>query len=106
MYKVGDSERREGRGKVDIGLLTGYEQVVNSMLDPDPSKRPTLEAIANHELFNDPALANPRIKDILKELMAIKKEPNDYGFINYSPQEQATLSKLNKELETIAQRGG
>jgi serine/threonine protein kinase len=106
MYKVGGSEHREGRGKVDVGILTGYEQVVNSMLDPDPSKRPTLEAIASHELFNDPALANPRVKAILKELMQIKPEPNEYGLTYYSPQEQETLSKLSKELETIAQRGG
>lgn len=105
MYKVGDSERRDGRGKVEVGVLTGYEQVVNSMLDPDPSKRPTLEAIASHELFNDPALANPRVKEILRELMQIKKEPNEYGLVYYSPEEQANLSKLSKELETIAQRG-
>jgi len=81
---------------------SAFQKVINSMLHPDPEKRPTLEVLAQHEFFNDPVLANPEIREALKELGSIKGTKSEYGFTFFSKEDQAKIKQLNTKLEKLA----
>lgn len=93
---------KEGR-TIHDETQSSFQKVINSMLHPDPKKRPTLEAISEHEFFSDPVLANPRVREILKELASLKPDKdNDFGIYFFSREDQARIKQLDTELQKLA----
>jgi serine/threonine protein kinase len=78
VYEAGKTqvEVETGSGKQDVTLqnLGGLEQMVNALLHPDPKKRPNLEAVLNHHLFNDPELNDPQLQALVKAIVSGDKD--------------------------------
>jgi serine/threonine protein kinase len=78
VYEAGKTqvEVETGSGKQDVTLqnLGGLEQMVNALLHPDPTKRPNLEAVLNHHLFNDPELNDPQLQALVKAIVSGDKD--------------------------------
>lgn len=49
---------------------TAMDNIINAMCHPDPSKRPTFEAILKTSVFSDPALEKPELRNIIKEMIS------------------------------------
>lgn len=84
---------------------SAYEQVVNSMLHPDPEKRPTLETLADHEFFADPILANPRLRGLMVELSEMQPQEDDFmdslGLSQFSKRDQQRIQAIDKEIQQM-----
>ena len=51
-----------------LGNLDGVEQLTNAMLHPDQAQRPTLAALRNHHAIADPALQDPRLRELIEAI--------------------------------------
>lgn len=46
------------------------DEIINSMAHPDPSERPTIEAVLKTSVFSDEKLDKPQIRELMKELLS------------------------------------
>ena len=88
---------RSGEGH-DLQALGGYHQLINAMMNPDPSQRPTLDAVRDHHFVSDPILQAPQLQTLLEKLLVSTK--------NMSSSEKkahyAEIARLNTEIEGLA----
>lgn len=57
-----------------VNLLGAQEKLINAMMDPDPSKRPTMQAVAEHAYFNDARLFDPVLQQLTAAIIDGKDE--------------------------------
>lgn len=78
VYEAGETQVEVGTGsatqEVTLQNLGGLEQMVNALLHPDPKKRPNLEAVLAHHLFNDPELNDPQLQELVKAIVSGDKD--------------------------------
>lgn len=102
IYQVGrPNERGQGEPLQQLGR---FEKLVNAMMHPDPDKRPTLEALARHSLFDEPVLQQPELMALSQELLKplppqeLRAEDVDHY------QNLAKIRALNAHLEQTVPR--
>jgi hypothetical protein len=71
-------------------MLGAQEKLINAMMSPDSYKRPSMQAVAEHEVFNDPKLFDP----VLQQLTAAIIDGTD----------KAAIRDLGKQAEALAKR--
>ena len=69
VYKRGQSEvqvtsNRELKTLREVNVLTAQEKLINAMMDRNPRNRPTMQAVAEHEYFNDARLFDPALQQL------------------------------------------
>lgn len=87
------ADKRQG-----LQALGGYHQLINAMLHPDPSQRPTLEAVRGHEFVADPILAAPQLRTMMQLIM----KSTDGMSSAQLKAHNAEIARLNTEIEQLA----
>lgn len=88
-----------GQAKV-LQNLSGFHDMVNAMLHPNPGKRPTLEAIRRHEFVSDPVLQIPEIQQLVARLTVSTKNMSTEQL----KQHNTEIELLSKQIEQLAKR--
>lgn len=80
-----DVNNRIRKTTEDHPMLDDLDNLVNSMMHPDPNQRPNLSSVSQHSLFTDFRLDSPALKQLLeaiingdeKRIDSLSKEVND-----------------------------
>lgn len=86
-----NNENRIRNTSDDKKILTSSDNIVNALMNPDPSKRPTLRAALEHSFFQDPLLNDPNLKELMKEIVKPTDQQDTQKIKNLSDK----LDKLN-----------
>lgn len=68
--------------------LDSSDNIVNALMHPDPTQRPSLKAALEHNFFQDPILNDPNLEELMKEIV---KKPED--------QDVLKIDRLSQELD-------
>jgi serine/threonine protein kinase len=104
----------------NVKSINNFHQLINAMQHPDPSQRPTLEAIAQHHFVTDPIVHSPEIKPLLSKLTQLsklneKREKLTANINHFSdqikkkqsenlPKNQTTIQHLKQQIQQLNQQ--
>ncbi|MEZ0371192.1 MAG: protein kinase, partial [Candidatus Sericytochromatia bacterium] len=98
---INPTELTNSKGEdVSLKNLGGFHQMINAMMHPDPTQRPTLEAIRRHEYVSDPMLQMPQLKELISKLAVSTKNMD----VNQLKVHNEEIERLSKEIEQLAKR--
>jgi serine/threonine protein kinase len=89
-----DDSNRIRHTSDDKKNLDSSDNIVNALMHPDPSKRPTIKAALEHSFFQDPLLNDPNLEELMKEIVKPTSQQDAQKIKNLSD----SLDKINPNI--------